>query len=147
MLVPHAPRAAGDALPAQPAPITTMDTRPPAIVLVEDEPDVLYILHRLMRDMVFPYALIAVASGQAALHQLALYSVSLVITDYNMPGMNGLQLAHAVKDASPNTRVVLITAYNTPELKRQVRSSGVDEYLAKPFSLDRIEQIVRDSLL
>jgi YesN/AraC family two-component response regulator len=61
--------------------------------------------------------------------------------------MNGLQLAQAVKDASPNTRVVLITAYNTPELKRQVRSSGVDEYLAKPFSLDRIEQIVRDSLL
>ena len=76
--------------------------------------------------------------------QIALRPVPLVITDYNMPGMNGLQLTDAIKETSPDTRVVLITAYATPELEKRAREHRVDHYLPKPFPLDRLEQIVRD---
>lgn len=120
--------------------------RNPAIILVEDEPDILIILHRLMRDLTGGYDIITVSSGADALAQIALRKVPLVITDYNMPGMNGLQLAAAIKETSPDTYVVMITAYATPELERRAREQRIDYYLSKPFPLDRLEQIVRDVL-
>jgi len=120
--------------------------RNPAIILVEDEPDILIILHRLMRDLTGGYDIITVNSGADALAQIALRKVPLVITDYNMPGMNGLQLAAAIKETAPDTCVVMITAYATPELERRAREQRIDYYLSKPFPLDRLEQIVRDVL-
>src|SRR5262245_5292805 len=120
--------------------------RNPAIVLVEDEPDILIILHRLMRDLTGGYDIVTVNGGAEALAQIALRPVPLVITDYNMPGMNGLQLTAAIKETAPDTRVVLITAYATPELEKRAREHRVDYYLPKPFPLDRLEQIVRDVL-
>jgi CheY-like chemotaxis protein len=120
--------------------------RNPAIILVEDEPDILIILHRLMRDLTGGYDIITVNSGADALAQIALRKVPLVITDYNMPGMNGLQLTAAIKETSPDTCVVMITAYATPELERRAREQRIDYYLSKPFPLDRLEQIVRDVL-
>ena len=117
-----------------------------AIILVEDEPDILIILHRLMRDLTGGYDILTVNGGAEALAQLELRPVPLVITDYNMPGMNGLQLAAAIKETSPETRVVMITAYATPELERKAREQRVDYYLPKPFPLDRLEQIVKDVL-
>ena len=138
--------AAGDLLPVLREPAPMLDPRPPAIVLVDDEPDVLLILHRLLRYLVQAHALVAVGDGPAALHSVALYTVPLLITDYSMLGMTGLQLIQAVKHASPLTRTVLITAYDSPELRRRIRGAGVDEYLTKPFRLERLEQIVRESV-
>jgi two-component system response regulator (stage 0 sporulation protein F) len=99
-----------------------------------------------MRDLTGGYDIVTVSSGAEALAQIALRPVPLVITDYNMPGMNGLQLTTAIKETSPDTRVVLITAYATPELEKRAREQRVDYYLPKPFPLDRLEQIVRDVL-
>jgi two-component system, response regulator, stage 0 sporulation protein F len=117
----------------------------PAIVLVDDEPDVRIILHRALLAVADGYDLIAVGTGAAALEALDRRSVPLLITDYNMPGMNGLELAQAVKATSPTTTVVLITAYDTPELERRSRAA-VDYYLSKPFSFDHLEAIVRNAL-
>ena len=120
--------------------------RNPAIVLVEDEPDILIILHRLMRDLTGGYDIVTVNNGTEALAQIALRPVPLVITDYNMPGMNGLQLTIAIKDMTADTKVVMITAFATPDLERRAREGKVDYYLPKPFPLERLEQIVRDVL-
>ena len=130
--------------------------RIPAIILVEDEPDILLIpeapldVERLLQGL--PQAF-GDANGDAdicdvieALRQLALRPVPLLITDYNMPEMNGVDLARAVKEVSPDTAVLLISAYGTPELERRVHEAGVDYYLTKPFSLDRLEQIVHTTL-
>jgi two-component system response regulator (stage 0 sporulation protein F) len=125
---------------------TMYDTHPPAIIVVDDEPDVLTILHRLIRDLAHNHALVAVSTGAAALDLLAIYPVALLVTDYNMFGMNGLQLIETVKHTSPQTRTVLLTAYDSPELRRRVHTAPVDVYLAKPFSLERLEQIVRETV-
>jgi two-component system, response regulator, stage 0 sporulation protein F len=119
----------------------------PAILIVEDEPDILTILHRLIRALTSDYDIITAGSGTAALEQLALRTVRLVITDYNMPGMNGLQLAAAVKARVPGMPVVLMTAYTTPDLMRRARDRGVDRYLSKPFQVSTIEQVVQDLLV
>jgi two-component system response regulator (stage 0 sporulation protein F) len=118
----------------------------PAIVLVEDEPDILIILQRLLRYTASAYEIISVANPHEALDQIAGRSVALLITDYNMPGMNGLQLTATVKQQSPGTRVALITAYATPEMEQQARAAGADYYLTKPFDLDYLESVVQSSL-
>jgi two-component system response regulator (stage 0 sporulation protein F) len=119
---------------------------PPAIVLVDDEPDVRIILHRVLITVADGYDLIAVGTGAAALEALERRFAPLLITDYNMPGMNGLELAQAVKAASPTTTVVLITAYGTRDLAGRSRAAGVDYYLPKPFRFDELEAIVRRAL-
>ena len=119
---------------------------PPAIVLVDDEPDIRIILSRVLRHVADGYELIALGSGAAALEVLAARPVPLLITDYNMPGMNGLDLAHAVKAAAPTTTVVLLSAYVTPDMVRRAEEAGVDHSLPKPFSFDELEMIVRNAL-
>ena len=122
------------------------DCLPHTILVVDDEPDVLTILHRVLRDLRHNHALVAVSMSTAAVELLALCSISLLITDYNMPGMNGLQLIQTVKRASPHTRTVLLTAYDTPDLRQRLRTCPVDYYLPKPFPLERLEQIVQETL-
>ena len=66
----------------------------PAIVLVDDEPHIRLILQRVLLTIADGYDLIAVGTGAAALEALDRRLVPLLITDYNMPGMNGLELIH-----------------------------------------------------
>jgi len=115
----------------------------PAIIVVDDENDVLMILHRLLRDFTARHDIITASSAAEALAQLEQRRVAMVITDYNMAGMNGLQLAERIKARAPGTQVVLITAYGSPELERRATRQRVDYYLPKPFSLDALEQIVQ----
>jgi two-component system response regulator (stage 0 sporulation protein F) len=144
MLELHDPGAATLSLRTSPMPL--LSPLPRAIVVVDDEPDVLTILHRLLRDLAHHHALLAVSTSSAALELLAMCSVSLLITDFSMLGMNGLELITTIKRTSPQTRTVLITAYDSPALRRGVRAAPVDHYLAKPFPLERLEQIVQETL-
>jgi len=128
------------------APAALLESRPGAIVLVDDNLDVLIILQRLLHEQVPDHVVLAVTDGQAALRSFANHTVPLLITDYNMPGMNGSQLIQAVKRISPQTHTVLVTAYDSSDLRRNIRGTGVDTFLTKPFSLDRLEHIVREIL-
>lgn len=114
----------------------------PAIILVEDEPDILILLQRLLRPLAGDYTIVLAPDGAAALEQIKLRTVPLVITDYNMPNMNGLQLTTEVKSSSPTTKVALVTAYHTPQLQHTAIAHGVDYYLPKPFSIDELEAIL-----
>ncbi len=90
-------------------------TRHPAILVVDDEPDILIILRRLMRDMTNGYDILTASDGVDALSKLEERPVSLVITDYTMPRMNGLQLSTEIKSRSPGTYIVMISAFGLHE--------------------------------
>ena len=113
----------------------------PTIVVVDDERGVVAILRRLLSDFGNNYDVITAGSAAEALAQIEGRQVALVITDYNMAGMDGLQLAEAIKQRTPSTGVVMITAYASPDLERRAKAR-VDYFLTKPFALDALEQIV-----
>lgn len=121
-------------------------SRNPAIVLVEDEPDILIILHRIMRDLTGGYDIVTVNGAREALDVLQERTCPLLITDHNMPGMTGTELIQQVKGEYPTTKSIIITAYATPDVERTARNAGVDYFLTKPFSLDRLEQIIKEVL-
>jgi two-component system, response regulator, stage 0 sporulation protein F len=119
----------------------------PVIILVDDEPDVLQLLSRIIHSLTGDYAILTCARGDTALDQVVQQPTRLVITDYNLPGMNGLQLTAAIKARTPATRIVLITAYATADLARRAQERGVDHLLSKPFQLDTLIPIVQALLV
>jgi YesN/AraC family two-component response regulator len=115
----------------------------PTIVLVDDEPAVLGTLYRLVRDLAPGYDVIAVPDGGTALAQAAQRPIALLITDYQMPRMDGVALITTLKATAPPCPTVLISGYLTPEVMRHGRAAGVDFYLAKPFRRDEFVTLIR----
>ena len=123
-----------------------MTTQPPIILLVDDDPEALIILRRLLHSFAQRYEIVAVESGVEALALTAVRPVALVITDYYMPGMNGVQLTGAIKDASPATRVAIVTAYDVHDVARRAKDVAADYVLPKPFMLAQLKQMIEESI-
>jgi len=118
-------------------------TYPPAILIVDDDPDILALLGIFMHTLAPTYAILTVSNAHSALQYLADRVVPLLITDYMMPNMNGLQLTAAVKAASPTTYVIVVTAYGTVALEQRAREQQVDVFLAKAEMFDHLGDVVR----
>ncbi len=126
------PEDTSGAVTLAPAPAQTV--RPLRILVVDDQPvQCELISHALQRD----WHTIAVASnGREALATFRRQDFDLVITDKAMPGMNGDQLAVAVKGLEPQTRVILLTGFGgSVDDDPDGQSEFVDLVLAKPASL------------
>ena len=81
------------------------------------------------------YEVEATGSPQKALEIIAHRRFDVVLTDYEMPGMNGIDLVRLVREKSPCSIVILMTGLAAPDL---FRSSGADGFLQKPFSDDAL---------
>src|SRR5271166_539395 len=84
------------------------------------------------------------ASALAALFKEP--DIALVLTDFRMAEMNGLELLERIKQQHPDTLVILMTAYATVESAVSILKAGAYDYLTKPFSLDRVRQAVERAL-
>jgi two-component system, response regulator, stage 0 sporulation protein F len=115
----------------------------PAIIIVDDDPETLFLIRRILKTFASDYEIVTCARGDVALERAAEQPTPLVITDYNLPGMNGLQLAAALKARAPVTRVVLMSGSLTPDLSRRAQDRGVGHVLPKPFHPDTLIQAVQ----
>jgi CheY-like chemotaxis protein len=97
-----------------------------AILVVDDDPMMRDLLTHLMHAAISDSDIVAVADGEQAVTQLAERTFPLIITDYHMPGMTGLELAQVAKTHQPNTCVVLMSAEGVSELERQQQALPVD---------------------
>jgi two-component system response regulator PilR (NtrC family) len=72
--------------------------------------------------------------------------VDVVLTDVKLPDGDGLEILRHVKAASPETAVVVMTAYGTAEMAVAARKLGAEAYILKPFDVDELRIVVRDTL-
>jgi two-component system chemotaxis response regulator CheY len=89
------------------------------------------------------YEVLEAEDGVAALEQLARNHCELVITDMNMPRMDGMELIQAIRRDYADVYVILITAFGTPDTEKQALRIGANDYLAKPFDFEELERRVR----
>lgn len=105
------------------------------VFLVEDES----LVRQSLRDNIpwqqygFSFAGEA-GDGEMALPQIRQIKPDVLITDIKMPFMDGLTLAHIVKEELPDTRIIIISGYDDFEYARQAISEGVTQYLLKPIT-------------
>lgn len=83
----------------------------------------------------------AAYDGKTALEQIEILCPDVVLTDIRMPGMNGLDLIAAVKRRLPSTLFVVISGYNEFEYARSALRLGVVDYIDKPVTVEKIEEV------
>jgi DNA-binding NtrC family response regulator len=114
------------------------------ILIVDDEPGQRQFLSgSLSRE----YDTVTAANGQEAAQLLAHRSFSLVITDERMPGMGGIELIRWMRENSPETPVIVLTAYGSVETAVEAIKLGAEEYLTKPLKSPEELRIVVDRVL
>ena len=92
------------------------------------------------------YEVLTAADAETALVRLDTSDIDLVISDVQMPGLNGLELLARIKEKTPDTAVLLVTAFSTAEQAVEAMKLGAYDYLAKPFKVDEIKILVRNAL-
>src|SRR6266498_3019059 len=92
------------------------------------------------------YAIEKADSGRTALDKLAAVSPDLVLLDYQMPGMNGVQVLTEIKKRQAGLPVIMITAYGTIERAVEAIKSGADDFVTKPFDPDHLALVVKKAL-
>lgn len=88
------------------------------------------------------YEVTAAAHGVDGLNKVRNYSFDLVLSDINMPGLDGLELMQSIKKETPWLPVVLMTAYGDVGQAVKAMQMGANDYLMKPFELKELEQIL-----
>lgn len=92
------------------------------------------------------YKTIGAESGEKALEYFQNDYFDLIITDVRMTGMTGIDVLKKTKEISPNTRVIVYTAYADTDLFLEATENGVFAFLAKPISVDKIKEIVAKAI-
>jgi DNA-binding NtrC family response regulator len=114
------------------------------ILIVDDEPLNLDLLEQELSDL--GYAVEKADGGKAALEKLSINPVDLVLIDYQMPGMNGIEALSEIKKRNPALPVIIITAYGTIERAVEAIKSGADDFITKPFDPDHLAVVVKKAL-
>jgi two-component system response regulator PilR (NtrC family) len=114
------------------------------VLLVDDERSMREFLEILLARQ--GYASTACATAREALVALECDEFDLVISDIQMPGMDGLELLSEIQNRQPETPVVLITAHGSTESAVEAMKRGAYDYLTKPCSVDEILLVVEKAL-
>jgi DNA-binding NtrC family response regulator len=112
----------------------------PTILVVDDERSIGIAIERLLIGR--GYQVDTALSGEQAIEQLGRTRYSLVITDLSLQGFSGMDLLRWVKAHTPETAVVMITAYGSEKIAVEAMKLGAADYLPKPFDNDELELIV-----
>jgi DNA-binding NtrC family response regulator len=115
------------------------------ILLVDDEMDILKSLGEILTR--FGYQVIAKQAAQEALASVKDgANIDLVITDYRMPDMDGLEFLHALRQMDSSVPVIMLTAYGAVESYLKSLSLGVFEYVNKPIKAKELGRIVQAAI-
>lgn len=122
-------------------------SRDQIVLIVDDEPDIRDSLQMLLEAGLESIQVAVADGGQAALDILQRRPVDLIITDYKMPGMNGLEFLGRAQKIAPKTPRILVTAFPDLEIAiRAINEAGIENFFTKPFEPDQVLGVVRSLL-
>jgi DNA-binding NtrC family response regulator len=117
---------------------------PNKILIVDDEPFNLDLLEQELSDL--GYAVVRAETGAAALTEIDKIAPDLVLLDYLMPGMNGIEVLQTIRKTQNDLPIVMITAYGTIDLAVEAIKAGADDFITKPFDPEHLALVVRKNL-
>jgi CheY-like chemotaxis protein len=116
------------------------------ILVAEDEEMLLFLLESLLRSS--GYTVLAARDGQAALEMFLAQreAIALVITDLDMPGVNGRQLIARVREVKPECRAILASGFIEPHVRDELVRAGIRHIIGKPYEPAHLMQKIREAL-
>jgi two-component system KDP operon response regulator KdpE len=113
------------------------------ILVVDDEPQIRRTLRTLLIQQ--GYTVKEAKSGEEALDEIRREMPELILLDWNMPGMSGLETCRLVRDSS-DVAVIILTVRNAERDKVEALDAGADDYIAKPFGTPELLARIRAAL-
>jgi CheY-like chemotaxis protein len=107
----------------------------PRILLVDDQRDILRLLHSTLDTLAHEMEIIEAPSGEEALLEASRNKVDLLVADYRLPGITGVELMHKIRARYPDVRVILITGMTDRKARDEILNAGAIAVFDKPISL------------
>ncbi|MGA8222778.1 MAG: sigma-54 dependent transcriptional regulator [Candidatus Acidiferrales bacterium] len=121
-----------------------MNAQKPSILIVEDEAKLRRLLELQLADEGFLSQ--SAPDAETGLQLFAKDKFDLIVTDFKLPGMTGLEFLQAAKRVNANIPVIIMTAYGTVESAVEAMKFGASDYVLKPFSLAELVLVIRKEL-
>ena len=109
---------------------------PGRILVIDDDRSALVLLDRLLTRA--GHSVVIVDNAEDGLARMSEGPFDLLITDKNLPGLDGLEVIRKARTILPSLRTILITGFPTPETREQAKELGVFAYVSKPFGVHDI---------
>lgn len=116
------------------------------VLVVDDEEDLTWSISKNLAKDKNVYDLICVNSGKDALNVLNQVPVDLVVSDIKMPEITGLDLLITIKEEFPKTKVIIMTAYGSESIQKEVFRRGSIAYIEKPFEIESLRSLIKKNL-
>ncbi len=114
------------------------------ILVVDDEKLVRWTIQQSMGKQ--NVRVVSAATGAEAMAKLQEERFDIVITDFVMPGFNGIEVARRARELQPESKIVMITAHETILDRNEVEQAGVSSIINKPFMISEVRNIISDLL-
>lgn len=113
------------------------------VLLVDDETDILESLKLVLETFLHEVEVVTAESGPAALEVLERRPVDLVVSDYRMPEMNGLEFLGEARKRHPSVPRILVTAYPQLDIAlRAIKEAAIENFVTKPFDSQHFLAVV-----
>jgi len=128
-----------------------MSTNNEIVSIVEDELDITNLFHDALRKTIYGVSVVSFNDSVRALKHFKnnKKNYRLVIADWRIPNLNGLELLNKVKKLNPNVRTILISAYeveNEPLFQRFLKEGIIDKFIQKPMTMNYLCNEVNNQL-
>jgi CheY-like chemotaxis protein/predicted regulator of Ras-like GTPase activity (Roadblock/LC7/MglB family) len=116
------------------------------ILIVDDAKDILFLLMHSVKRLGPDYEVVTATDGVSALAQVEKQHFDVVITDYMMPGMTGIDLVQAIRKFAPDTQIVLMTAHSSRQVRHTVDTLRLGGFIGKPFTVPEVLEVVQKAI-
>ncbi len=133
--------------PVRSSPMPTQPAKPdgrPRVLVVDDEASIRDLLSKMLA--LADYDVDVADDGRAALERMRKVSYDLLITDLNMPGMDGLTVIHEARRLNEHLPVIIVTGFSTEASAIEAANLGVSGYLTKPFKVPKVLSVAAKAL-
>jgi len=112
------------------------------VLVVDDSAMMRKIVQKNLRELGVELSYIEAADGKEALNAFAKGGIDLILTDWNMPNMTGIELVKELRKIDPEKKVpiIMVTSEATADKVKEAVAAGVNNYVSKPFTTDVLRQ-------
>ena len=114
------------------------------LLIVDDERNILRVISATLKKE--GYEVEVARTGEEALDKFSTNHADLVVTDFKLPGMSGVDLLSSIKSINPDVPVIMLTAYGTIERVVEAMKRGAFNYLTKPVNPDELVAVVKEAM-
>lgn len=122
------------------------EKRTKKVLVVDDEETLTWSMTKTLNKDRERYELAVANTGREALQTLQENRIDVVVTDIRMPDINGLDLLSKIREKYPETKVIIMTAYGSPEVQKEATKRGSYYYIEKPFEISDVRALILKAL-